>query len=409
MGKRNLPVGNLQRLGEHTGTKSVPIPPDNSRRIHETLYQRSAGERSVSDRKVTRREFLTRGAGAVVAAGAAATAGYLLHDPQGDAGLPGPGGSQLTLRNYFAGIDFPASSPRISVATGSERAIKQMVRAAIEGLDPSKGIRRFVSRGDVVLIKPNVGFDRAPHLGATTNPEVLRWVIRLCQEAGAKTVIVADNPIESPQACFAKSGIKEVVRAEGARLILPSRGGFQSLTIRDHAPDPRKGEALGSWPIFYRPLAEATKVIGVTPIKDHNLCSASMSMKNWYGLLGGRRNQFHQAIHNVVSDLGMMMSPTLVVADATRVMMRNGPTGGRASDVKAGGELGTPAVIASVDPVACDAWCYQHLLGRDPARLAYLELAETKIESLIAGGARRFGQRDWQAYDRQGLVATASV
>jgi uncharacterized protein (DUF362 family) len=105
----------------------------------------------------------------------------------------------------------------------------------------------------------------------------------------------------------------------------------------------------------------------------------------------------------------MMMSPTLVVADATRVMMRNGPTGGRISDVRAGGELGQPAIVASVDPVACDAWCYQHLLGRDPAQLEYLELAQTKIEAQVAAGRKRFGQRDWQEYERQGLVVETSV
>ncbi len=167
--------------------------------------------------------------------------------------------------------------------------------------------------------------------------------------------------------------------------------------------------ALGRWPIFHRPLADATKVIGVAPIKDHNLCSASMNLKNWYGLLGGRRNQFHQAIHDIVSDLGLMMSPTLVIADATRVMMRNGPTGGRISDVRDGGELGRPAVIASVDPVACDAWCYEHLLGRDPAKLAYLDLAEAKIKAQIASGAKRIAERDWRVYERQGQLVTTSV
>jgi uncharacterized protein (DUF362 family) len=260
-----------------------------------------------------------------------------------------------------------------------------------------------------VLVKPNVGFDRAPHVGATTNPEVLRWVIRLCKEAGARKIVVADNPIEAPDACFAKSRIKQVAEAEGAEVVLPSRVYFETLVIRDRAPDPSRAEALGRWPIFYRPLAGATKVIGVPPIKDHNLCSASMSMKNWYGLLGGRRNQFHQAIHHIVSDLGMMMSPTLVVIDGTRVMMKNGPTGGRASDVKIGGELGRAAVIASVDPVACDAWCYQQLLGRDPGRLAYLDLAHEKIATQIANGVRRFGERDWQAYERQGKIVMTSV
>ncbi len=367
------------------------------------------GRLNVTDEQLTRRDVLTRGAGAIVATGAAVAGGLLLYDPKGDAGLRKRSDAKLRLKNYFEGVDFPAASPRISVAVGDDKRIEQMVRAAVGGLDPSQGMKRFISNGDVVLIKPNVGFDRAPHLGATTNPQIVRWVIRLCREAGAKKVVVADNPIESPEACFVKSKIRQVAQAEGAKVVLPARAYFETLVVRDAPPDSRKGEALGHWPIFYRPLAEANKVIGVAPIKDHNLCSASMNMKNWYGLLGGRRNQFHQAIHNIVSDLGMMMSPTLVIADATRVMMKNGPTGGKTSDIRPGGELGSPAVIASVDQLACDAWCYEHLLGRDPATLAYLDLAQRKIAGQIAGGMKRFGQRDWRTYRQQGKIVTVSL
>jgi len=392
----------------------------------------------MSDTGLTRRDLLARGAGAIVAAGAAAAGGYVLYDPRGDAGLRKPTDATLRLKNYFADIDFPASNSRLSVATGREprksrnaetqkrrtleqdsppspvresllAPIEKMIRAAIGGLDASLGMKRFISKDDVVLIKPNVGFDRAPHLGATTNPEVLRWVIRLCKEAGAGEVVIADNPIESPEACFAKTRIKRVAEEEGASIILPSRAGFDTLVIRDDKPDARRGEALGRWPIFYRPLAKATKVIGVAPIKDHNLCSASMNLKNWYGLLGGRRNQFHQAIHHIVSDLGLMMSPTLVIADGTRVMMRNGPTGGRTTDVRPGGEIGRQTIVASVDPVACDAWCYQHMLGRDPAKLAYLDLAHEKIQAQIANGTKRFGERDWQTYERHGKIIVADV
>jgi uncharacterized protein (DUF362 family) len=358
---------------------------------------------------LTRREALTRGAGAVAAAGAAAAGAFLLHDPEGDAGLPRPRPTDLRIPSYFAGIDFPPSNPRISVAISDHGRIERMVRAAVGGLAPALGMKRFVTDGDVVLIKPNVGFDRPPHLGATANPEVLRWLIRLCYEAGARKVTIADNPIENPAACFAKSGIKAVADAEDAQVILPVPAHFQTVTVRPDGPDPRNGEVLGRWPVFHRPLAEATKVIGVAPIKDHNLASASMNLKNWYGLLGGRRNQFHQAIHGIISDLAMMISPTLVIADATRVMMSNGPTGGRISDVKPGGELGRPAVIASVDQVACDSWCYYHLLGRDPARLAYLHLAQEKIEAETTTGARRFAERDWSVYQRQGRIVVENV
>ena len=363
----------------------------------------------MSDENLTRRELLTRSAGAVVATGVAAAGGYLLYDPDGDAGLPKPSDARLRLKNFFADVDFPAADPRISAAIGSEQRIEQMVRAAVIGIAPSMGMKRFISNRDTVLIKPNVGFDRSPHLGATTNPEIVRWIIRLCKEAGAARVIVADNPIESSDACFAKSKIGPVAEAEGAAVILPAQLHFETIVIRDAPPDPLKGEVLRQWPVFHRPLADATKVIGVAPIKDHNLCSASMNLKNWYGLLGGRRNQFHQAIHDIISDLGLMISPTVVIADGTRVMMRNGPTGGRITDVRPGGELGRPVVVASVDPVACDAWCYQHLLGRDPAKLAYLGLAHQKVAAQIASGISRFGERDWQTYERQGKIVTTSV
>ena len=363
----------------------------------------------MTDQPLTRREMLVRGAGAVAAAGAFTAGAYLLHDPTGQAGLDTGTRKELVPKNFFAEVDFPPSSPRISIATGGAEQTEQMVRAAVAGLAPSRGIAQFISPGDVVLIKPNVGFDRSPHLGATTHPEVLRGVIRLCKEAGARRVLVADNPIEAPEACFARSGISDVVRAEGAELVLPVPADFATLVVRTHRPDPFQGEALDRWPVFATPLTAATKVIGVAPVKDHNLCSASMNLKNWYGLLGGRRDQFHQAIHHVISDLAMVFSPTLVIADATRVMMSNGPTGGRVSDVRPGGLLGRAAVVASVDPVACDAWCYENLLGRDPNNLSYLVLACKKIGLQIAQGTRRFGERNWRIYDQESRVVSTAV
>ena len=369
-----------------------------SERNDETRRARTSG------RAWTRRDLLVLGGQAAAAAGVAAGAAWYLHDPRGDAGLQPP--TPIKLKDYFAGVDFPASSPRISTAYGESKRIDQrehverMVQAALDGLDP-QGMKRFIAKGDTVCIKPNVGFDRSPELGATTNPEVVRAVIRLCRQAGARKVIVADNPIENPAACFAKSRIKAVAEAEGASVVIHSSGHDAPVEVRPGRPDPGKGQALGTWPIFWTPLKEATRVIGVAVIKDHNLCHASMSMKNWYGLLGGRRNQFHQAIHHIISDLGFMMKPTLVVADGTRVMMKNGPTGGRLDDLRIGGVAGRPVVAASVDQLACDSWCYQNLLGRDPAALAYLDLAYEKFGS----DPNRLVARSWQDYKGQGQLA----
>jgi uncharacterized protein (DUF362 family) len=345
-----------------------------------------------TDRGTSRRQVLR--AGVTLGLAGLGAAGYaLLYDPKGDRGLPKH--QAYRLKDYFAGLYDQAVSeslPRLSIARGQDAAT--MVAAALQ---PYGGMSRFIKSGDVVLVKPNVGFASAPSIGATTSPELVEAVVRECLKAGATKVIVADNPIATPETAFLKSGIGPAARRAGAQVLLPSQPDFTNVEIRANKPDRSRGESLGAWPIFWKPIAQATKVIGLPTVKDHNLCSASISMKNWYGLLGGRRDQFHQAIDNIVSDLGLMMSPTLIIADGTRVLMRSGPTGGRKTDLKAAN-----TIVAALDPVACDAWCYQNLLDRDPARLSYLELAEGKFGS--SRQLKRFGQRDWRAYKRQGLV-----
>ncbi len=149
----------------------------------------------MSDERMTRREWLARGGGAVAIAAAATASGVLLHNRR-EVPYQFDDEPDVVVPDFFAKIDFPASSPHISIALGSLSRIDRMVRAAVDGLAPREGIRCFVKPGDAVLIKPNVGFDRPPHMGATTNPEVLACVIRLCREAGAREVVVADNPIE---------------------------------------------------------------------------------------------------------------------------------------------------------------------------------------------------------------------
>lgn len=356
---------------------------------------------------LTRREMLARTGVTLGLAGGAAAIFGLRHDQRGDAGLRLP--AAKSLPDYFAKIEYEPAAPRIAHARcapalldSDPTVVEKMVRAAVGGLHED-GMKRFIARGDTVLLKPNVGFDRGPKLGATTNPQVVRAVIRLCREAGARRILVADNPIEEPAVCFAKSGIRDAAAAEGAEVMIHSPIHDAEVQIRSQAPDPAKNESLGRWPIFWKPLALADKVIGIPPIKDHNLCYASMSLKNWYGLLGGRRNQFHQAIHDIVSDLGFMMSPTLIIIDGTRVMMRNGPTGGRISDIALGGVTGRPTIVASVDQLACDGWCYQNLLGRDPAALRYLDLAWDKFGQQEG----RLVERSWQTYREQGKIRDA--
>jgi uncharacterized protein (DUF362 family) len=315
--------------------------------------------------QISRREFLLRtgAAGALIVGSAAA-------------------GLKLWQRNHFvpgfqseAGLQLPSFSlpfsstlPSMAIAHGAGH--EKTVRAAIGALG---GMERFINKGDIVMIKPNVAFDRPPALAATTHPDALRAVARLVREAGASKIIVADNPINSPAGCFLKSGLRQVAQELNLDLLYPGTNSFAPLQL--------EGEVLRHWSFFSAPFKHTTKVIGLAPCKDHNLCHASMTMKNWYGLLGGRRNQFHQHIHSIVADFALMMKPTLVILDGINVLMKNGPTGGRLSDVK---PMGT--IVAGTDMVAVDAYGHTHLLERDLAELTYIHKAHE----------RGLGNKNWK-------------
>ncbi len=311
---------------------------------------------------LSRRDFLRR-AGMTAGVAAGVGVGFPLIHNRESRFAPAP---PIRLRTW--GVDRALLRNDLAIIHGEDA--EAMVRAAFGALG---GIETFISKGDVVLLKPNVAFDRSPRLGATTNPEILKAVARLVREAGAAEILVADNPINSPEGCFHKSGIGPAAREVGARLVLPTPDTFARIDTG--------GEAIGVWQAMAKPLNRADKVIGVAPLKDHNLCEASMAMKNWYGLLGGARNRFHQDIYTTVADLSGMITPTLVILDATRILMSNGPTGGSLNDVKPG-----DTIIASIDQVACDTIGYG-LLERDYTQLAYLHKAE----------ARGIGTTDWRS------------
>jgi uncharacterized protein (DUF362 family) len=240
---------------------------------------------------------------------------------------------------------------------------KDMAPASLvdKTFETAGGIKRFIKRGDVVVIKPNISWARRPELAATTNPEVLERTIQLCFDAGAKKVKIADNTIHDARRCFAITGVGQVAKNTDAELIFPRSSLMKDMKIRGHR--------LDVWPVFV-PLIEADKVINVPIAKDHILSSLTLGMKNWIGAVGGRRNALHQDIHQTIVDLAQFFNPTITLIDATRVMTKNGPSGGSLSDVAEKNSL-----ILSNDQVAGDAMASQ-LFGYRPGEIGYLKLGE---------------------------------
>ena len=249
-----------------------------------------------------------------------------------------------------------AESADLAVVHGSPPS--KITRTAIDAMG---GIGRFISRGDVVVVKPNMGWDRLPEQAANTNPEVVATVVKLCYDAGAKKVKVFDRTVNDPRRCYVQSGIADAVKPLGAHVDYVDERKFREMKIN--------GLALTSWPL-YTEIFEADKVVNVPIAKHHSLAKLTMAMKNWMGVMGGLRRQIHQRLDESLVDLAMAIKPVLTILDAVRILTANGPQGGDPGDVR---KLDT--VIAGVDQVAVDSFGAT-LFGMKGSDLGYVRLGE---------------------------------
>jgi uncharacterized protein (DUF362 family) len=328
---------------------------------------------------MSRRDFLRRAAGAGALVLGAGVLGGILYDPHGPP-------AAVSARVLDGLGDFSVKTPGKAMAMVRGGQDREGVRAAMldQALAALGGIERFIQRGDRVLIKVNAAFSTPAALGATTHPDLLAAVADRCLGAGASRVAVTDNPINNPMSCFETSGLAEAARSVGARLVLPKADLFVPASLPG-------GRLIRDWPVMAGALQGMNKLIAVTPVKDHHRAGASMVLKNFYGLLGGRRNVFHQDINGIIAELALLVRPTLCILDGTVSMMTNGPTGGSLSDLKHTGTL-----IVSTDPVAADGAGIE-LLGRTLSDIPYILAAQ-------AAGA---GTADWKSLDPAVLTLSA--
>ena len=270
-----------------------------------------------------------------------------------------------------------SGSTYLAVARGPDPAT--LTRRAVAALG---GMERFVKSGADVIVKPNICVAyHSYEYGATTNPEVVGELVRLCVAAGAKRVRVMDTPFGgSPEQAYAISGIQDAVQAAGGQMEVMSPVKLAEVPIPD-------GLDLKSWTIN-QDLLDTDLVINVPIAKHHNLARLSLAGKNLLGVVY-RPNQFHRNLGQRVADLVSLVQPQLTVVDAVRTLMRRGPSGGNLDDVKK-----QDTVIASHDIVAADSYAAT-LFGLEGRFISYvqaaadmglgtLDLSSIKIEEISA-------------------------
>ncbi len=233
------------------------------------------------------------------------------------------------------------------------------------------GMKRFVSKGDVVWVKPNIGWSRTPEQAANTNPDIVETLVKMCFDAGAKTVKVGDNACNEARETYVMSGIEAAAKKAGAQVVYLDQNRFRKMEI--------KGKRITEWEV-YPEIIETDIVINVPILKHHSRSESTICMKNYMGVVGGTRNTWHQDLTTCITDITRFMKPKLCVLDAVRALMDHGPKGGDLADVKR-----FDTIIAGTDIVAIDALGAE-IMGHESG----------KLDTVVAGHEAGLGNMNYR-------------
>ena len=255
---------------------------------------------------------------------------------------------------------------KVVVVKGTD--IAKMIEAGIEKLG---GWGRFIKAGDKVALKPNLAWKSTPEQGGNTHPDIVRAVVLAAQNAKAGKVLIPENTCQSERETFPACGIYGALKGTKAKLYRPRANDYVAVEVP-------KGKICKRAKVT-RDLIEADCLINMPVAKQHSCTSLTLSMKNWMGAVdNSTRHSWHRrGLHQCIADFSTYLKPTLVIIDATRILLEKGPQGP--------GKLDHPhEIIFSTDPVAADAYAATLFKGKvftpvavnKPKDVAYIAMAE---------------------------------
>jgi uncharacterized protein (DUF362 family)/NAD-dependent dihydropyrimidine dehydrogenase PreA subunit len=244
------------------------------------------------------------------------------------------------------------------------------------------GWERFASRGQRLLVKPNMLSDRPPEAGVTTHPTVVEAVVQRLIDAGAQ-VAIGDSPSNAHrgvQRHWEVTGYKKVATKFQVDLV-----SFEGQTsVRKSVQDREYFVA--------QPVINNEGVINLPRLKTHNLTILTGAVKNMFGILPGfRKSDLHrkfpkpEAFSRAVVDVFEIKPPVLSIMDGVIAMDGNGPGNGRLR--KAG------LILASADAVALDA-----VAG------VVMGLAPNQVHTTRLAGKRGLGNADLDRIELRGMA-----
>jgi uncharacterized protein (DUF362 family) len=243
-------------------------------------------------------------------------------------------------------------------STDWETSVLPAVRDAVDLIG---GIETIVSPGDTVFVKPNYISPKSFETGATTNPAVIRAVIRLLKEGGAKRILIGEGSavgFDTTEA-FANNHLYELE---------DSKVSLFDIKKDDFVWIPNPGAFLFKRIRVPKKVLESNVIVNIPVMKTHDALPITLGLKNMKGIIHeSDKKRFHKwGLEHGIVDVNRFALPELTVLDATIGMEGLGPNSGDPANMG--------LILASTDTVALDT-VGTHVMGVDPAEVRYIGMA----------------------------------
>lgn len=287
----------------------------------------------------------------------------------------------MKRRNFIKGLTFSGLTAGLSIGNLQAESLavqKEADLVAVMGGEPDVmlrrameemgGIGKYVKKGNKVVIKPNIGWDKAPEMAANTNPILVKELVKQCLSAGASEVLVFDHTCDNWQRSYKNSGIEDAVKEAGGKIV---PGNDESMYKEVDLP---KGVTLKKAKI-HQALLDCDVWFNVPVLKNHGGAKMTISMKNLMGIVWDRQVFHRSNLDQCIADsCTLVKKPALNIVDAYRVLKANGPQGKSEADVAT-----LKTLLVSPDFVAIDTAAikfFNQVQEMDINRVGYIAKAE---------------------------------
>ncbi|MFC1780182.1 DUF362 domain-containing protein [Patescibacteria group bacterium] len=230
-------------------------------------------------------------------------------------------------------------------------------------VDEIGGFKRYIEKGDVVLLKPN--FNTADSFPASSDPKFLRDVIELIYEYGAKEVIIGDSCTFSQNTCkvMEKIGVFDFKDMNPApRIVIFD----DHKWVKKSIPEAKYLKTVSVPEV----LDKVDKLVLLPCLKTHFMAQFTGSLKLSVGFMKPiERLPLHaRKLQEKIADLNKVIHPDLIIMDGRKCFINKGPSDGEVREPN--------LLLASTDRKAIDIEGVKIIQGHEGNSLSNVKAEE---------------------------------